>query len=207
MFKDIEELEQEIKDFRKNILASKELLRAVEGVVEAVKKQNLDFATAAETLRQTIETHEARNKTLATHLTEDLAEECRKESSALVQIAKNAISDASEQQKKLIEDAVYRFSQTQAGYIDAMERAQAGLEKAKDEYLARLTHVEDNLVYTERQLKANYTAFLERLEKTNVDQIFKTCQEMKKSLELKLWILAGGLGLSIVLTLISIFVK
>ena len=57
------------------------------------------------------------------------------------------------------------------------------------------------------ELEKKYADFLNRLETTNVDQIFQSCEQMKKSLETKLLFVAGGVGVAVILTVISFFIK
>ena len=86
----------------------------------------------------------------------------------------------------------------------SLEAVKTATETAQGQYLATLSETVSTLRSTEEKLTSTYQAFLRRLESTNVDQIFKTCQEMKKSVELKLWILIGGVGVTAVLSLLSL---
>ena len=207
MFTDIEQLEKEIQTFRKNVIASNDLVRAIEGLLKAVEVHTENHQTATEQLKEKMESHTASLKSLTRLAAEDMEEKCRQNGEALLKIAKATLSEGGEQNKILLEQSAKQFELALRGYISTLETTQATLIQAKEAYISQQKEVQAALKQTETGLCTTYAAFLERLEKTNVDQMFQTCKEMKKSLELKLWIVAGGVGLSVLLTVISLFIK
>ena len=80
-------------------------------------------------------------------------------------------------------------SSTQKEYIRIIEEAEAEIKSCKAD------------------LSEKYDEFLKKLESTNVDQMFKLCQEMKQSVNAKLVIIMSGVCVSLVLALISLFIK
>ena len=87
------------------------------------------------------------------------------------------------------------------------ETASEVIRTAQKEHLDRLTQIETAITATKDELDKKYKAFLEKLESTNMDQIFKVCQEMKKSIETKLLLLTGGVGIAIILMIVSFIIK
>ena len=200
MFKDIETLEKEIQTFHKNILASKELLGAMEGLLDTLKQQNKSIDLLTKEQQEKMDTHLSSLKSLTRATAEDVAEKCRQTEEALTQSAKALQSEIKAQNKVLLEETAQSITQICREYTQA-------LKTAKEEHINTLNKLEKELKSTKEELHTTYLAFLERLEKTNVDQIFKTCKEMQKSLEQKLWIVAGGVGVSVLLTLLSLFIR
>lgn len=82
--------------------------------------------------------------------------------------------------------------------------------KSQDKYSQTLsTTTQDFITMTNTymtQMENKYSSFIEKLESTNVDQIFKYSQEMNKSLGMKLNIAIGGVGVAIILAIISFFI-
>jgi DNA repair exonuclease SbcCD ATPase subunit len=115
----------------------------------------------------------------------------------------------------------------------ALERCQAETAKKSDEQIHQLTSECERLIsemkielatqqtaYTEKMQQTEqvirgyqstaeqkYDEFINRLETTNVDQIFKEVQNLKKSIQTKFIILIGGIGALLAVSIISIIIK
>lgn len=87
------------------------------------------------------------------------------------------------------------------------EKTVAEIKASQAEQLKKLDDTEARLNSASDELEKKYADFLNRLETTNVDQIFQSCEQMKKSLETKLLFVAGGVGVAVILTVISFFIK
>jgi hypothetical protein len=55
-------------------------------------------------------------------------------------------------------------------------------------------------------IEDKYSKFLQKLSETNMDQIYKLCLDIKKTTNMKINILSGGLAVTIVLLIVSIFI-
>lgn len=276
MFTDIEQLEKEIQAFKKNILASNELIQTIEAVVAAAKKQNADYQAATTALQDKMDTHTEGLKKLSEDTIAQMLAESKKTASEVQGIANTTIADMSASNKTLLADTVEQLKAAQKVYIDALEAVKVALSEtttergkqleeatealktaqkdyydrlaqleatikethdrsleaiksamdaatedqrkqletasevirtAQKEHLDRLTQIETAITATKDELDKKYKAFLEKLESTNMDQIFKVCQEMKKSIETKLLLLTGGVGIAIILMIVSFFIK
>ena len=287
MFTDIEQLEKEIQAFKKNILASNELIQTIESVVAATKKQNADYQTATSALQDKMDSHTEGLKKVTADAIEQMLAESKKTTGEVQGIANKTITELTASNKALLADTVAQFNAAQKTYIEALETVKAAIgqntadnEKqlkeatealrtaqkdyydrlaqletsikevhtqsleamksamdsateeqrkqlaatteelhkqlnaiseviraAQKEHLDRLTQIEEAVTASKNELEAKYAAFLEKLESTNVDQIFKVCQEMKKSVETKLLLLTGGVGIAIILMIVSFFIK
>jgi ethanolamine utilization cobalamin adenosyltransferase len=115
----------------------------------------------------------------------------------------------------------------------ALESCQAEAIKEADEQIHLLTNECDCLIaemktelaiqqntYAEKLQKTEqvirgyqftaeqkYKEFINHLETTNVDQIFKEVQDLKKSIQMKYAMLLCGIGLTLVVSLLSILLK
>ena len=80
------------------------------------------------------------------------------------------------------------------------------LEKMMDAHLAQLSDTEKHVVDLSQQLEAKYDAFVAKLEATNMDQLYKYCQDMSKSINTKLGIALGGVAVAVIISIISLFI-
>jgi len=80
------------------------------------------------------------------------------------------------------------------------------LEKMMDDRLAQLSNTEKQVVDLSQQLEAKYDAFVAKLEATNMDQLYKYCQDMNKSINTKLGIALGGVAIAVIVSIISLFI-
>jgi ElaB/YqjD/DUF883 family membrane-anchored ribosome-binding protein len=88
------------------------------------------------------------------------------------------------------------------------------ISKMKTELAAQQTAYAEKLQQTEQVIRGyqsnaeqEYNEFITRLETTNVDQIFKEVQDLKKSIQTKFAMLMGGIGLALVISLFSVLLK
>ena len=80
------------------------------------------------------------------------------------------------------------------------------LEKLTDARLSQLSETEKCVVDLSQQLELKYNAFVTKLEATNMDQLYKYCQEMNKSITTKLSIALGGVAVAVIVSIISLFI-
>ena len=80
------------------------------------------------------------------------------------------------------------------------------LEKMMDARLAQLSDTEKRVVDLSQRLEAKYDAFVVKLEATNMDQLYKYCQNMNKSINTKLGIALGGVAVALIVSIISLFI-
>ena len=106
----------------------------------------------------------------------------------LKKVNDDAVSRLAEENKNNLANSVAQFSATQKEYIAALEATDRAVQ-----------------AYT-IELNKKHGEFLERLEKTNIDQIYQGCMDMKKSMESKFTILLTGVGVAIVLAVVGLFI-
>ena len=75
-----------------------------------------------------------------------------------------------------------------------------------DARLAQLSDTEKRVVDLSQQLEVKYDSFVAKLEATNMEQLYKCCQDMNKSINIKLGLTLGGVAIAIILSIVSLFI-
>ena len=124
MFENIEQLEREVQEFRKNILASSELVASFERMITQIKEQTRAFETASGNLDGSVRTH-----------TEDL----QKQIAACLQKQADLIAEQSrnvEAASKVMTDAIGQQMAAVAAQsksnVEAFERSSSALSEQID---------------------------------------------------------------------------
>lgn len=243
MFESIDQLEQEVNDFQKNILASTELVDSLETLVKGIKKQQTSFEAAlsevvskmdtyVESVKSNAEVQQASFATTSSEITQkidgyavkmmqennDLIEAVTSKCDALLKRMEAIPTDVEKKNVILAEE----FQQCSVALQNAtneavsqilmdnkasIDEAVAKINTIQQTYIDKLIEVETVLKQCEAAMDDKYGAFLTKLESTNVEQIFKTYEDIKKSLDTKWMLLSAGVGVSIILAIISFFVK
>lgn len=73
-------------------------------------------------------------------------------------------------------------------------------------HMTQLSESEKHVVNLSQQLESKYDAFVTKLEATNMDQLYKYCQDMNKSINTKLGLALGGVAIAIIVSIISLFI-
>ena len=72
--------------------------------------------------------------------------------------------------------------------------------------LVQLSDTEKHVIDLSRQLEIKYDSFITKLETTNMDQLYKYCQDMNKSIKTKLDIALGGVAVAVIVSIISLII-
>lgn len=80
------------------------------------------------------------------------------------------------------------------------------LETVMDTHMVQLSNTERQVLDLSQQLQEKYEAFVSKLETTNIDQLYRYCQDMNKSINIKLSIALGGVAIAVIVSIISIFI-
>ncbi len=99
----------------------------------------------------------------------------------------------------LLADMKTDSKQQYTSYLD-------GLKELCDERLKLMTQTEQRLELLSKQLEEKYTTFTVKLEETNMDQLYKYCQEMNRSLNAKITIAIACGALSVLIAIIGLFI-
>lgn len=188
MFDDIEQLEKEVQEFRQNMLGSTALLKSLDAIVLALKAQTTEFTTKSNEMTGKLDAQATaiQNKAddtldkLVTNLTNCIAE--------IRKVSNEAADRLSAENKANLANTTTQIQSTQKEYIAALEATDRAVQ-----------------AYT-TELNKKHGEFLDRLETTNIDQIYQGCMDMKKSMESKFTILMAGVGVAVVLAVVGLFI-
>lgn len=158
-----------------------ELRKMTDGAVERLSAENK--ANLTNTTTQILSTQKAYIETL--QATERALHECKEE----LQRQTTAVVDRlCAENKQNLADTVAQFLAAQKEYTDTLRATENAIQACSLE------------------LSKKHSEFLERLEKTNIDQIYQACVDMRKSVESKLTILLAGVGVAVILTIVGLFI-
>jgi len=236
MFDDIQALEKEIEEFRHNILATQEFVSSVDKMIIAMKDQSKDYSKSYEEvlgkLQYYAETQKAESGALLVELANkndtfisDAVSKLNETQQELIAGASNMIDTIKAQNEELSKkyeevldnqkaNAEKHRSESEVQLLELEKKneaiiteAVAQIKAAQKEYIARLDDVETSIKKSADELTSKYQQFVEKLESTNLDQIYSSVQDMKKSINIKLAILLSGVGVSIILTVLALLFR
>ena len=78
---------------------------------------------------------------------------------------------------------------------------------ANKEYIDELNKADELIKSMQADLSDKYNQYSDRMEGVNLQELEKTCSELKKSLELKTTIAIAGVIVVIVLEIVQLFIK
>jgi hypothetical protein len=185
MFEDIAQMEKEIETFRKNVVASSELVEGIIQLTEATNQQKEAVAKATDSLGSEVESCVAQIK-------EDHA---------------TALRALNDENKSVISALQENLSAEQASRLAELDRLKNELQKMQASYVEKLNQTDHAIQEYQRNAEIQYSDFVRRLQTTNVDQIFREVQELKQSMKAKFLLLMGGIGLTLIATILNFVLK
>lgn len=207
MFDNIEQLERQVKEFQENILASSALVKSIEELTVAVRKQQEEQSETARKLLDDMEQKRVSFQEQAAKILSDIEEQTRtipnsvaKENAATVEQIRQAIADYD----RLLHTSLEQIKSNNEAIAEKTLKTHTELNKSYIEQLEKTSSVINDMI---EQLELRYNQFLERLESTNIDQLFAEVQKMKKSLETKMTLVLTGVGIAVVIAVISLFIR
>ena len=216
MFDDVTKMEEEIKTFRKNIVASSELVESIIGLTEATRLQQEAITASSNEIKKEIDSCTRQIKAdndsaLHTFSTENSASMLElqekttadlQEKLAKIELLRNSIETCWDGTTKKTDEQLRQLSETSSRLVSEMRDEQTTQQSA---FAEKLQHTERALSEYQSRLEQKYDEFIQRLEKTNADQIFKEVQELKKSVQTKFIILLGVVGITLIMAVLGLF--
>ena len=225
MLESIEQLEKEIETFHQNVAASNELYKLISTLIEKIKKQKEEFSHSSTDLLEKISTSTI---TIQEHNKQSIDELIRTihsqtsdfsvQSNRVIEQLKEVPNTTEKKNEALRDNITSSLSELERlinSIPDQVKSANSivmGEELAKfkaeqDRYLSELGKVEETVTAYKTELEMKHSAFLSKLESTNIDQIYKLAQETKDSMNKRFTFLFAGLSVTIVLMIVSFFIK
>ena len=257
MLTTIQELEQEIDQFHKNIKDSNELMKILMSVASLTKTQTESFEVRTKALHEELsklppelndlfqkkiesfiqEIHQEHHayQSAVTSLMDRYSEKITAAESAITKVPAElelqmqkdrsenvaGLKQIQEQYTSDLAKANEVFANQLQTVVDAVHAVpsqindnaaqQYGvflkeLEKMMDVRLAQLSATEKHVADLSQQLETKYNTFVSILESTNMDQLYKYCQDMNKSINNKLGIALGGVAIAVIVSIVSLFI-
>jgi hypothetical protein len=225
MLESIEQLEKEIDTFHHNVVASNELNKLISTLIEQIKKQKEEFSHSSTELLERISTSTI---TIQEHNKQSIDEliltihsqtsDFSVQSNHVIEQLKE-VPATTEQKNETLRDHVTssvreleRLINSIPDQVKSANSIVMGEELAKfkteqDRYISELVKVEETVSAYKTELEMKHSAFLSKLESTNIDQINKLAQETKDEMNKRFTFLFAGLGVTIVLMIVSFFIK
>ena len=218
MFEDVTAMEKEIEAFRKNVVASSELVEGISDLTAVTKQQQEDFSARSAELLDKMDKciaqfkadHEAaltalskENAETLTALQEKLAAEqtaCVSETKVIQNAIEKCAADSEEksgvQIKKLSEECDRLITQMQTA-----------IQIQQDAYITELSKTSLAIKDYQASLEKSYEDFRKTLQDTTVEQILKEVRDFKKNVQAKFMILLGGVGVTLVIAILGLVLK
>lgn len=176
MFEDIVQLENEIKAFRSNILASKELLKCLDDLTAAMKEERETMTRKMSELQTSVERHTSDNT--------------QKVGASVDRLLVGHQKAADELAAEVHTD------------LDNLRQGNAAdLACLKDEIAHAAENGEKNL----QNISSKYSEFIARLDDSNMDRVYEYCTKLEQSINQKFMLLGIGVVITAILAAVSIF--
>ncbi|MDO4472425.1 MAG: hypothetical protein Q4C17_04595 [Bacillota bacterium] len=218
MFEDVAQMEKEIETFRKNVVASSELVEGIAGLTEATRQHKESYSAATTELLKKVDaciaaikadyesalrTLSSNNDTAISNLQQNMAAEQQARMAELQQI-KTALESCQAETTKKTDEQIRQLTSDCERLIAEMKTTLSAQQTA---YAEKLQQTEEVIRGYQSEAEKKYNEFVNRLESTNVDQIFKEVQDLKQSIQTKFMILMGGIGATLIVAILGLILK
>lgn len=224
MLESIEQLEKEIETFHHNVAASNELNKLFSKLIEQIKKQKEELSHSSTNLldrisksTNAIQEHNQQSIDELVRTIQSQTSDIAVQSNNVIQQLKE-VPTTTEQKNEVLRDHVIssvreleRLINNIPDQVEAANSTVMGEELAKfkaeqDRYLSELLKVEETVSTYKTELEMKHSAFLSKLESTNINQIYELAQETKDSMNKRFTFLFAGLSITILLVIVSFFI-
>ncbi len=218
MFEDVAQMEKEIETFRRNVVASSELVEGISRLTETAKQQMESFSASADDIIKkldscineikadhlsALQTLSDNNSAAITGLQEKASADLQAKLSEIEKIRSSIESCRTETVKKA-DEQLRQLSEESERLITELTHE---LSAQQDAYSEKLQRTEQTINGYQTDAEIKYNEFIRRLETTNVDQMFKEVQDLKQSFKTRFLIIMGGIGITLVAALLGIILK
>lgn len=233
MLTDIETLQKEIETFHNNVKYSNELTGLLSNIISALKNEEKLFDERIKALETTVsgtpEQLKIGNQDLIQQTLDNINRAKTDYEVALrtyldeLKAVPKIISDKSEEQysaflleMKKENEKYVSVLQTSLEDIKSIPKIISDKNNAQydefltsvrreyDDYVAVLRETQTKMEKISAELDSKYTAFLTKMESTNMDQIYKVCLDMDKKINNKLTLIIAGVAVAIILSVVAI---
>ena len=211
MFDNVKQLENEIKDFEQNILASKELVQNVKSVAEAVKLQTESLNSESGKIMRELQAVPANLRSVNEEFVDQLQRETQKvndDFSRQIQAYFSYLESSTAEVKKYHETLTTKYNlllaETQKEMDAAIVKASESFKTESEKYTAELIASVEALKKYEATLNSKYDSLLKKSEQLQI-KVTNDISEIKNAVNGKMTILMVLVIVSIVLSAVGIF--
>ena len=194
MLTDIETLQREIETFHKNVKYSNELTALLSNIISALSDEAKLFDERVKALEASVAATPEQLKSGNQDLIQQTLDNINRAKSDYETALRGYLDELKAVPKSISDTNNAQYNE----FFDSVK-------KEYGEYVAVLRESQAKMEKISTELDNKYNAFLAKMESTNMDQIYKVCQDMDKKINTKLTMIFAGVAVAVILSLISFF--
>lgn len=137
----------------------------------------------------------------------NLTEAIKEQEESFTSSSKTIIKKLSDSQKAFDSKSEEQLKQYANLSNRTVEEIKNNLSSLQTAHAEKLHQTEEVIISYQKEAESKYSDFVKKLEETNVDQIYKEVQDLKKSIQTKFMILMAGTGAAVIAAIISIIIR
>lgn len=193
-------VQKKIEDFVQNVRNEQQAYQAtvtqlMDAYADKIAKAEGAISEAPTALEAQLKKDRAESAEELKKVQEQFASELSKANAAFAEQLKSIVENIQSLSAQIKDDSAQQY----AAFLKE-------LEKMMETRLEQLAQTENRVSELSQQLESKYNAFVEKLESTNMDQLYKYCQDMNKAINLKLGLLFGGVAVAVIVSIVSLFI-
>lgn len=208
MFESIDQLEKEVKEFEKNILASSELIQNVQKLTAAVQQEQQQITVELEKVIAEINAQKQTNE----EQLHDMLQAVTERNQLLCENTEMQLRRTEEEREHILKEHAAQIEEITASYLEKgaasqnafIDRCTAVLSEKAKRYDQTMDSATSNVQTCADAVRKAQDSFLEAIQKTRVEQLFDRVEEMEKRLHQKLTLLLSATAITAILALLSI---
>ncbi len=193
MLTDIETLQREIETFHKNVKYSNELTALLSNIISALSDEAKLFDERVKALEASVAATPDQLKSGNQDLIQQTLDNINRAKSDYETALRGYLDELKAVPKSISDTNNAQYNE----FLDSVK-------KEYGDYVAVLRESQAKMEKISTELDNKYNAFLAKMESTNMDQIYKVCQDMDKKINTKLTMILAGVAVAIVLSVIAI---
>lgn len=229
MFDNVEDLERQVQEFQNNILASNKLIEDIRLLTAAVKAQQQSYEQESQEYLKAVNSYVEAIHQESAGIRDSVASDVSSAMGSMDQATQRIELSGSEAIKAFsnnadsvqtsvvanvravigeTKDAVNEIKTANESILRAAaERLGEQINANQQQYISQLESTQKSLTVMKDSLNEKYSEFIRQLGNTNVDQLSKATQDMRRSLETKLYLLFAGVGITAILAILALLIK
>lgn len=207
MFDSIEQLEQQVAEFQKNILASSSLVNNIKELTSTIKNQQNVYMREVNEILVRIDQDRKFTKEQIERMLTSMDQRAEAVSLDIVKTNSELINRIQQNFTEYDNLLTNSLEKSELEIITISEDALNAHRKLNEEYLKRLQNTSLQIAAMKEQLDLQFTQYSERLESTSIGQLIEHVQKVERSLKTKISILIAGVSVIALLAMISLIFK